>query len=107
MNIKVMTMAAIMSLVFAAPAAFAAGSDEKGDEAMGSGSGAALDAASFEELDTDGDGLISEDELNVYGSTAAGNPDEAEEESKTMLKEHDMDGDGKISFEEFEEGKGW
>lgn len=107
MNIKIMTMAAIMSLVFAAPAAFAAGSGEKGEEAAGSESGAAMEAASFEELDTDGDGLISEDELNVYGSTAAGNPEEAEEKTETMLKEHDMDGDGKISFEEFEEGKGW
>lgn len=51
--------------------------------------------AQFSELDTNQDGYVSQDELNQYGATAAG------EDTKSMLEKHDSNNDGRISQEEF------
>ena len=50
-------------------------------------------------FDRDGDGLISEEELRLTMNNL-GEP-LTEAEVKSMIAEADMDGDGKINFQEF------
>merc|ERR1712112_802614 len=56
-------------------------------------------AHAFKVFDRDGDGLISEEELRLTMSNL-GEP-LTEEEVKQMIAEADIDGDGKINFQEF------
>lgn len=57
-------------------------------------------AKSFNVFDIDGDGLITEDELQTTMSSL-GDPMN-EKEVKAMIAEADLDGDGKINFKEFQ-----
>ena len=57
-------------------------------------------AKSFNVFDIDGDGLITEDELQTTMSSL-GDPMH-EKEVKAMIAEADLDGDGKINFKEFQ-----
>lgn len=117
MNIKTLSLSAMMSLALAIPAVYAADdSGDMGKDATGSGSsdpmeqqtgaaGQGARSASFDELDTNQDGVITEDELNVYGSTAAGNPDEggmSGQDNRDLMMELDQDSDGQITQDEFE-----
>lgn len=58
-------------------------------------------APDFDVLDTNADGVISAEELNVYGATAAGQPDMGD---PADLEMRDSNGDGNITREEFDEG---
>ena len=57
-------------------------------------------AKSFKVFDIDGDGLITEDELQTT-MNSLGEPMN-EKEVKAMIAEADLDGDGKINFKEFQ-----
>ena len=57
-------------------------------------------AKSFRMFDIDGDGLITEEELQTTMSNL-GEPMN-EMEVKAMIAEADLDGDGKINFKEFQ-----
>ena len=57
-------------------------------------------AQSFKVFDIDGDGLITEDELQTTMNNL-GEPMN-EMEVKAMIAEADLDGDGKINFKEFQ-----
>lgn len=108
MKIKSMTITALMSLAMASPLSFAG-------EDSGKASGDAMmnkHETPFAQLDTNKDGYLSEDELNVHGSTAAGNASDDEmmgEDNEVMMMERDKDGDGKLSKREYEKGakKDW
>ena len=62
-------------------------------------------AQAFDELDKNQDGKLDEDELNAWGSTAAG-PDAAGEgnsiKAEQMLERYDQDGDGTLSRDELQ-----
>ena len=99
MKIRTMTFATVASFAFVSPLTMA-------DEHMSGDpmSEHAMEAPHFEQLDSNGDGMISAEELNVYGSTAAGQA--AGEAGDTMhMDKLDTDGDGSISMEEFEQGQ--
>lgn len=115
MNIKTLSLSAMMSLALAVPAVYAAGSGDMGKDATGGSAGSmeqqtgaagqGARSASFDELDANQDGVITEDELNVYGSTAAGNPDEdsmSGQDTRDMMMELDQDNDGQLTQDEFE-----
>lgn len=97
MKLKTLAVATAMSFAFLTPFALA-GSDpsEAGPAGSPEEQGAtSMGAPQFEDLDTDGDGLISAEELNLYGNTAAGyvNPIEVEDKNE----------DGGIDRDEFED----
>lgn len=120
MYFKTLSLSALMSLALAIPAVNAADDMEK--DAMDSSSGAmeeqaesmgrTTDAAgqgmrsgSFSEMDANQDGVLTEDELNMYGSTAAGNPDQepmSGQETRDMMMELDQDSDGQLTQDEYE-----
>ncbi|MGP4845998.1 EF-hand domain-containing protein [Marinobacter sp. 1Y8] len=60
-----------------------------------------LSSSLFEQLDTDGNGVLSGDELNAYGDTAAGH--QQQDKNQSSLKAHDANDDGTISRKEFEQ----
>lgn len=69
--------------------------------------GSATTDERFDELDRNQDGKLDEEELNVWGGTAAGGTTEGAEDPKRtdrMLQRYDRDGDGAISKEEMEQG---
>ncbi|MAA63723.1 MAG: hypothetical protein CL581_02940 [Alteromonadaceae bacterium] len=114
MKIRNMALTSILSATLLAPAAFAADNmsasgESKADRATPKESAMGTEhknmhGVTFEKLDTNKDGQISEDELGIYGDTAAGNA-ESEAERNQMMMDRDTDGDGAISREEFEKGK--
>ena len=55
---------------------------------------------SFKVFDRDGDGLITEDELQITMNNLGEPMNEVE--VKAMIAEADLDGDGKINFKEFQ-----
>ena len=57
-------------------------------------------AHSFQMFDIDGDGLITEDELQTTMNNLGEPMNEVE--VKAMIAEADLDGDGKINFKEFQ-----
>ena len=57
-------------------------------------------AKSFKVFDRDGDGLITEDELQITMDNLGEPMNEVE--VKAMIDEADLDGDGKINFKEFQ-----
>ncbi len=97
MNIKTLTVATAMSFALMTPMAFAGYGEQKDEQGSWTEEQGATSAQSprFEDLDTDADGLISAEELNVYGATAAGNVDPLEVE--------DANEDGVIDRDEFEQ----
>lgn len=115
MSFKTLGLAAVMSMTLCIPAVYAAGSYGTEKDAMEGDSekmqqsetmGHGMRSISFEELDANGDGVLTEDELNVYGSTAAGNPAEepmSGQETRDMMMELDRDSDGQLTQDEFEQ----
>lgn len=103
MKIRTMTFATVASFALASPMVMAA-DDMSSDPMSEEMQGASMEAPHFEQLDSNGDGMISAEELNVYGSTAAGQAAEAAGET-LQLDQLDADGDGSISMEEFEQGQ--
>ncbi|OEY65294.1 EF-hand domain-containing protein [Marinobacter sp. X15-166B] len=113
MKIKMMTLVTAVSLAMMSPLTMAASHGDHASDAMDSGKdhGKMMDstashmgAARFDELDTDGDGMLSEEELNVHGSTAAGQAGESNAERRNLrMDELDKDGDGAVGREEYEE----
>lgn len=112
MDIRKMTLATAVSMALAAPMAFA------GSDAMDSAGttkadregattdqygGSSSQAEQFSSIDTNNDGVISEDELNVYGSTAAGGAGaESEAERNRMNMDNiDQNEDGEITRQEY------
>lgn len=60
---------------------------------------------SFDELDQNQDGKLDEEELNVWGSTAAGADNQDDKDhGERMLQRYDRDDDGAISKDEMEQG---
>lgn len=59
----------------------------------------------FDELDRNQDGKLDEDELNTWGSTAAGPNDDQKgsERGERLMERYDRDGDGAVSEEELEQ----
>ena len=57
-------------------------------------------AESFKVFDRNGDGLITEDELQITMNNLGEPMDNVE--VKAMIDEADLDGDGKINFKEFQ-----
>jgi hypothetical protein len=116
MNKTVIAIASAASLsLLAGPLAVADTSDDKHMEKSGSGASTSMDTAQvpdpdyapdFNELDQNQDGQIDEDELNMYGSTAAGQSGQtgSQDYSEDMMKRYDQDGDGSISEQEMQQG---
>jgi hypothetical protein len=70
---------------------------------MGETSGAVAGSQpDFDQMDSNGDGQLDEDELNTYGSTAAGQG--AGEDGESMMERYDTDGDGSVSEQELQQG---
>ncbi len=68
-------------------------------------SGNSPEGLSFDELDRDGDGKLDEDELNRYGSTAAGNPQGGDsDQGERMLELYDRDEDDALTEDELKQG---
>ena len=112
MDIRKMTLATAVSMALAAPMAFAASNtmdSAEGSKADREGAtteqygGSSSQAEQFSSIDTNGDGVISEDELNVYGSTAAGGvaADSEAERNRMNMDNIDQNGDGEISRQEY------
>lgn len=95
----------LMSFAFSSMAYAAGNSDHSGGKANRMDE-KAMSGPTFEEMDANGDGKISADELNVYGSSAAGQSHGKAMEEHRLMKMHemDLDGDGNISNDEFEKG---
>ncbi|MEQ9546310.1 MAG: EF-hand domain-containing protein [Marinobacter sp.] len=114
MSIKTLGFVTVMSMALGIPAAYAAGSYGTEEGAMEGGGEKmqqsetmeqGMSSPSFAELDANQDGVLTEDELNVYGSTAAGNPDSepmSGQETRDMMMELDRDSDGQLTQDEFE-----
>lgn len=115
MSIKTLSLATMMSMALCIPAVYAADSGDMEKDAMDGNSekmqqsetmGHGMQSMSFDELDANQDGVLTEDELNVYGSTAAGNPEEKSmsgQETRDMMMELDRDSDGQLTQDEFEQ----
>lgn len=103
MKIRTITCATVISVSLMAPFAFAGSdsADSSADPMAGDMESSRPQAPAFEVLDANADGVISVDELNVYGATAAGQPEAAD---PADLEMRDMNGDGNITREEFDEG---
>lgn len=113
MKIRTITFAVTASMMMAAPAVWAGSMSQEGsshadrqESGMSHGQGKAMQTMheDFDTLDANNDGVISEDELNVYGSTAAGMGDTEAERNRMMLKARDRNQDGKITRGEFQKG---
>ncbi|WP_148863617.1 EF-hand domain-containing protein [Marinobacter fonticola] len=103
MNIRMFALVAVSAMLIPATSALADDSMKKqsDSEGMSQSGDMAMKGPKFEEMDTNGDGKISSDELNVYGNTAAG--DSTAERRMKRIEKHDMNDDGNISREEFNE----
>jgi|25_taG_2_1085351.scaffolds.fasta_scaffold01062_5 Ca2+-binding EF-hand superfamily protein len=60
----------------------------------------------FDEMDRDGDGELTEEELNIYGSTAAGTTQSGsnQDRGERMLEKYDENNDGALSEDEYKQG---
>lgn len=110
---KALFSTVICGALIASPALAAGTSSDAGTEAPNqrsttSGeitSGNSPKGVSFSELDRDGDGKLDEDELNRYGSTAAGNTQSRDtDQGEQMLEMYDRDNDGALTKEEIKAG---
>lgn len=68
--------------------------------------GTSVDNADFDRLDLNKDGKLDESELNRFGATAAGSPDDQgnKDRGARMMKQYDRDGDGSVTNKEFGSG---
>lgn len=102
MKIRMILLIAVSALLVPATSALAEETMQKSEDSMKShGDDMAMKGPRFEEMDANGDGEISSNELNIYGNTAAG--DSAAERRMRQIEKHDMNDDGKISRDEFDE----
>lgn len=102
MKIRMFLLIAVSAALIPTTSAFADDSMKKQEDSMsGQSNDMAMKGPKFEEMDANGDGEITSDELNVYGNTAAG--DSAAERRMKQIERHDMNEDGKISRDEFDE----
>lgn len=79
---------------------------ETGNQGTTAGAGASP-AQSFDDLDRNQDGQLDEEELNVWGSTAAGSETDNQgdqDRGERMMQRYDHDGDGAISKDEMDQG---
>lgn len=71
----------------------------------GQRAGSSPQGLNFDQLDRNQDGKLDEDELNRYGSPAAGVPrSDSNEQGEQLLKLYDHDSDGAVTKEEMERG---
>ncbi|MFE8069450.1 EF-hand domain-containing protein [Marinobacteraceae bacterium S3BR75-40.1] len=98
MKVTSITMASLLTLGLAG-GAFAAGDTSSQSEDQSMTQQGTQKQAEFDELDANKDGYVSQDELNRYGSTAAG------QDPQQMLQEQDANQDGRISKEEYEQNQ--
>lgn len=99
---KVRMLPLVLSVMVLPALAVAADEMEKKDDMMeGHSDSMSMKGPMFEDFDANGDGMISSDELNIYGSSAAG--DSAAERRMNEIQKHDMNNDGNISRDEFDE----
>lgn len=111
MKIRMCLLVAVSALLIPATSALAEESTQKSQDSMNTsgdsmkkhGDDMAMKGPKFEEMDANGDGEISSNELNVYGNTAAG--DSAGERRMEEIQKYDMNEDGQISRDEFDEAK--
>lgn len=112
MNVKTLGLVTIVSFALSAPVAFAGDySSDMEKDAMKSDRGTMhegqrMGEQSFDQLDANRDGFITEDELNVWGSTAAGDPRTdpmPSDEARDLMMDRDADSDGRLTPDEFEE----
>jgi hypothetical protein len=87
------------------------GSKAERQQEMGTGAqgntGRSAATRSFDDLDRNQDGQLDEDELNTWGSTAAGSAtgDQVDEDrGERMMQRYDRDGDGSVSQDEMDRG---
>lgn len=102
MKIKHAILTAVISIPLMTSMALAEGYDK--NKAAGDQAGQTNQSERFDKLDANGDGYLTEDELNIHGSTAAGQSGGGEDsmKSKKMMQDRDENQDGLISQEEFE-----
>lgn len=112
MKIKHALLTAAITLPLITSTAWAAGSGQQKQSGaqMGQQQGQQQSqpgqAARFDQLDANGDGYLTEDELNIHGSTAAGQSGaETSMKSRKMMQHRDQNQDGLISREEFQGDK--
>ena len=74
--------------------------DRQSPENMNAEAGVLRTAEDFDELDTNKDGLLDEDELNTWGSTAAG----GEDQKNVLLDKYDHNNDHRVSLKELQDG---
>ncbi|BES73578.1 hypothetical protein RE428_45960 [Marinobacter nanhaiticus D15-8W] len=60
---------------------------------------------SFDQLDQDNDGQLSESELNAYGATAAGQQTSAKNRGEQAMQRLDEDRNGSVSREELQQAQ--
>ena len=104
MKIKHALMTAAITLPLITGTAWAAGSGQQKQSGgqMGQQQSQPGQAARFDRLDANGDGYLTEDELNIHGSTAAGQSGaETSMKSRKMMQDRDQNQDGLISREEY------
>lgn len=103
--LKELMIPTTMAVAFAVtPLAFA-GSDGSEKDGQQTGNWSAdtnnISNEQFDELDTNQDGSLDEDELNTWGATAAGNPDEHTDQ---VLERYDHNDDHRVTMEELQDG---
>ncbi|WP_162628765.1 EF-hand domain-containing protein [Marinobacter bohaiensis] len=102
MKIRMFPWIAIVALAIPASSALADEAMDQEEGMMGEhGEDMSMKGPHFDEMDTDGDGVISSDELSIYGATAAG--DSEAERHMNLIDKHDMNKDGQIDRDEFEQ----
>lgn len=79
--------------------------DLQGHPSLQSGTSRVTTQEIFQRLDTDGDGDLTEDELSVYGSPAAGQGEASKDPAtaQQLMDTYDTNEDGRVIYQEVEE----
>ncbi|GAA3979427.1 EF-hand domain-containing protein [Allohahella marinimesophila] len=79
--------------------------DLQGHPSLQSGTSRVTTQEIFQRLDTDGDGNLTEEELSIYGSPAAGQGDAPKDPAtaQQLLETYDTNQDGQVIFQEVED----
>ena len=90
--------------LMAADSAGAGGSkaDRQTPESMNAEAAVIQNEREFDELDTNKDGSLDENELNAWGSTAAG-PENSDKHTDQVLERYDHNNDHRVTMEELQE----